>query len=248
MAKIICIDGRGSFYKKIAKSNQFSTHQVNFRRADIFINYGKTSWPAVDVNCYGKDIQKINCIPFPNKYTACMFIGNETDVAIPEVRLSPPYKKDKALWIVKPLRSFAGKNISEWDGEKIPKEFYFQKRIQNRRYELRVHAFSWMNPSNWIVQKRTHPDGDSQLTWNHHTGGYFTTIENGEGNTGVFKRAKESAKKVIELLGYSFGAVDFIVSNDDKPLVPYFIEVNAAPGFSIEQMIDYYNNAFSLLK
>jgi glutathione synthase/RimK-type ligase-like ATP-grasp enzyme len=60
----------------------------------------------------------------------------------------------------------------------------------------------------------------------------------------TFTEAMVISNKILELLGMSFGAVDFLVTADYKV---YFIEINSAPGFS-ELSKPIYVDAFTRLK
>ena len=113
--------------------------------------------------------------------------------------------------------------------------------VKSRKYELRVHAFSWIPKSEWAVHKRIGPS--DQIAWNFHKGGHFQSIKSAN-SFGVFTEAKDISEKILEILKMSFGAVDLIVDNDMKI---YFIEINASPGFS-ELSEDIYLGAMGRLK
>jgi D-alanine-D-alanine ligase-like ATP-grasp enzyme len=92
-------------------------------------------------------------------------------------------------------------------------------------YELRIAAFLWVPKEEWGIFKRL---GDSsKIAWNFHQGGHFTYVR--DRNAQVFKQAIDMSEKALQTLNMGFGAVDFLVDVNRKI---YFIEVNAAPGFT----------------
>jgi hypothetical protein len=110
--------------------------------------------------------------------------------------------------------------------------------ISNRLFELRVHAFKWTD--NWKVQKRM---GDpKKIAWNFHNGGTFININN-PNKYSLYHKAIDISKKVLDISGMDFGAVDFIVDNKHKL---YFLEINSAPGFT-NLSNDIYFKAFESL-
>lgn len=253
--------GRGSFYKDLhdhlvsngRESFNFTRARERTLIADVLVNYGLygqklSAWEnAHPTREFGAIL---NSKLFGNKYDSLLTVDQAAGVPVP-MSLPSITQRDatSAEWIAKPYFSFGGKNIfpigrvSEvnWDTH------YAQRRVLYRRYELRVHVFRWVPKSDWLVSKRLHPDGESQLTWNHHQGGSFRNISRNEGNTGVFKRAKDYAEKAAKELGYDFCSVDFIVGNANpgsEQLPLYFIEVNTATGFTTDRTRDAYRSAF----
>jgi hypothetical protein len=246
--------GRGTYYKEIHRhlkqqgvdSLLLNTKPRQGGTRDVIVNYGLSGTKLddwIDHRHSGDDVTLLNYHVFGNKLQCCEAV-RAVGVPVPECRVHADERWSSDEWIVKPLLSFGGRGIVPYTGQQITSKQYLQKRINNRRYELRVHAMNWLPVEEWLVSKRTHPDGESQLTWNHHQGGSFSNIEMNEGNTGVFKRAKVYAKKTIETLGYDFSAVDFIVQNGDRELPVWFIEANLAPGFSTDRTREFYFNAF----
>ena len=251
--------GRGTWYKKVAKT--LGTNWTTSCTADslqdckVVVNFGLVGdkWENFKFGTESflkPSCKKINWNLEPNKFKAA-FICGKNDIQSPKIY---PYNSSPVNffddehygeWIVKPKYSIGGKGIVEWEGQNLTKGQYFQRRIKNRAYELRVHAFKWVSPDKWLVFKRTHPAGEAQLTWNFKQGGSFSTIENG--NVGIFKRAKEASLKVLECLNQDFGAVDFICSKDDDPLIPWFIEINSSPGMKIPGVKQAYVSAFNSL-
>jgi hypothetical protein len=197
----------------------------------------------------------LNLNQFGNKFD-CVVAARDAGVPTPD---SIPVTRDTVLqgragitgnWITKPYYSLGGRDINRWtQGTDVPSTHYLQQDLSStRRYEVRVHAMAWVRPENWIMQKRVHEDGENQLTWNHHTGGRFETIN--DTSDPLFVRIRESAQTLMGVLGYQFGAVDFIVCNAGergRPLPHYFIEWNLSPGWTLDHIRDYYINSFRAL-
>jgi glutathione synthase/RimK-type ligase-like ATP-grasp enzyme len=161
-------------------------------------------------------------------------------IKVPKSRLTLPVGADVKGWIEKRQNSIGGIGIKQASKNRtrIPGK-YFQEFIKDRRYEIRVHAFSWTK--DWSVQKRR--GSVDEIAWNFHNGGVFSAVRSPKSYK-IFKDAIEISKKILEIRHMSFGAVDFIV---DKDLNLYFIEINSAPGFQ-ELSKNIYINAFKELK
>jgi hypothetical protein len=144
-------------------------------------------------------------------------------------------------WIVKPYYSGQGKGIYVWDGNPIPGTHYIQKRIRNRRYEVRVSPMTWLPEEEWAVWKKVKEEGerDENVTWNHDTGGRFITVKTPSAYR-IFRECRTYARTVLSALGLHFGGVDFIVGNDGSI---HFIEINTRPGFT-DLAETYYVDAF----
>lgn len=162
-------------------------------------------------------------------------------IEVAESKLSLTRGDDKKDWLEKGFSSVGGKGIREARGKNRMATKYYQKFVDTRRYELRVHAFLWVGEEGYRVQKRV---GDPKvITWNFSNGGTFITVNNPKGYR-IFKDAMEASTKILKNLGMAFGAVDFIVTSDYKLI---FLEVNAAPGVSgLSDAI--YIDAFKKLK
>ena len=260
--------GRGSFYKEICAHLQdtgYNVHNLMTDRQvplsiDTIVNYGLTGshlriWGEARRGHNGilyntcPDIK--NKVMPGNKYQ-CLDLVRQAGVPCPESKPAASTSEVRSgEWIQKPYYSFGGRGIAVLSSDNPrgwnPSSHYVQKRVTDRRYELRVHVTNWLPKEQWLVSKRTHPDGDAHLTWNFHQGGTFSNIEQNESNTGVFKRAKVFAEKAINALGLQFGAVDFIVQNGSGELPIWFLEVNMAPGFTTDRTREFYFMAFKAL-
>jgi hypothetical protein len=240
---------RGTFPKRLSAHTGI---ERNNRDADVVVNYG----------VQGQGNQHRIDAMYLNKYQH----GNKLEDirAIQEHVQCPQSTEDYKLvletgeenWIAKPYWSFAGKGImpaKQYDTYGGPRRCYYQKSLQyTRAFELRVHYFRWMPIDGWMLQEKVHKEGNDALTWNHHSGGSFNTVNTSKGkfypgqhNTGVFRKAKEMTAIAGPILGYQFGAADFIVTQDNEV---YFIEWNLAPGVTIRPVKDYYYNAFNELQ
>lgn len=212
-------------------------------KIDAVINYGlagtkldafKKMWPSVS------GLPMVNRQIGHSKYSVCQQAARN-DIPVPESCLNLGSSATTGEWIEKRVRSIGGLGIKKATKKASITGKYYQKFIDNRRYELRVHAFLWIPEEEWHVQKRV---GDpKEIAWNYKNGGHFITVKNPR-SYGTFKEAVRVSKKVLDMLGMAFGAVDFLVTADYKL---YFIEINSAPGFS-ELSQPIYVDAFSRLK
>lgn len=158
-----------------------------------------------------------------SKYRA-LSIVKSSGIEVPDSYLSIPKNLSKDGFIIKRFNSQGGKGIDYAKSKSNMPNHYYQKFIRERKYELRVHAFSWINKSDWLVQKRI---GDkNSIAWNFSAGGKFYSISNK--NTKIIKEAIDITAEVLKIMGMGFGAADFILDNTNKL---FFIEINSAPGF-----------------
>ena len=165
--------------------------------------------------------------------------ADRKDILVPESRLSLTSKPKLGDWIEKKHHSIGGIGIIKARGRNRREAKYYQRFIKDRRYELRIHAFKWIDPSEWRVQKRL--GKSSEIAWNYKNGGTFQTVRNTKYN--IFKEAIKMSEAILDLRKMAFGAVDFIVDKDGKV---YFIEINSAPGFT-ELSQPIYVDAFKAL-
>lgn len=240
--------GRGTYYQQIARA--LGTHTI--AESHIAVNWGLQGDGLRDYRHRYPSITRkpmLNERQFGNKYQ-CVEAARAADVPVPESFATTPEHINTKAWIRKPYYSLGGRDIHRYtENDRLPNTHYLQEDLsERRRYEVRVHAMAWVPPEQWIMQKRVHEDGESQLTWNHHTGGRFITIENT--NDPLFVRIRESVITLMRTLNYQFGAVDFIVCNAGergRPLPHYFIEWNLAPGWTLDHVRDYYISSFRQL-
>jgi len=172
------------------------------------------------------------------KYKGVM-IASELGIQVPKTFLNLPKGAKPANFLLKRMHSQGGVGIKVAKSFDKPLNTYYQEFITNRRYELRVHGFMWEDPKKWVIQKRLGREGE--ITWNFHNGGRFQTIHNT--NLDIFNAAKKATEQILNAMGMSFGAADFIVTNDNQLL---FLEMNSAPGFT-EFSEQIYINAFTNL-
>lgn len=189
----------------------------------------------------------INARQHGNKYE-CVRDASAAGVPAPWSATSTAGLYEDRSYIIKPFYSLGGRDIHRFEGN-LPGSHYIQEEITNRRYEMRVHCWKWIDPQRWIFQKRVHPDGNEQLTWNFHTGGSFITIN--EPFDPLHDRIRTSVQTLMNVFNYQFGAVDFIIANAGQrggQLPHYFIEWNLAPGWTLEHVRDAYINNFQALE
>jgi hypothetical protein len=229
---------------------------VPLNRAQVVFNYGLQGGRLdryLDQHPAINNLPNLNMHQFGNKYDTVAEV-RDAGIRAPMVwkyRDRAGAEQANVELIVKPYYSLGGRDIRTIDSidditEEERRTHYIMERIRDRRYELRCICASWIDPKNWRFMKRTHDGGDDVLTWNHHTGGTFVTVNNA--NTGLFNRVREDVKKLLPLLGYQFGAVDFIVQNNPGGnLRHYFLEWNLAPGWTIERTEEWYKYCFDEL-
>lgn len=196
-------------------------------KADILVNFGLA---GAKQDAFLKRFPSATHIPTINKHCGYSKLNvvnraKAEGISVPDSKLSLIRADTKEHWIEKRFNSVGGKGIQKARGKNTMDGKYYQRFVDDRHYELRVHAFLW-TPDDYRVQKRI---GDHEaIAWNFSNGGTFITVNNPKGYK-IFKEAMEASTKVLTMLGMAFGAVDFIVT---KKYELIFLEVNAAPGVS----------------
>ena len=227
--------------KEIRKHTGIKMYTGKKNRVQILINYGLAGKQLAD---YYAKTPSARSIPTLNKYVGRSKYGavkdaEKADILAPETTLTLLKTTKPNDWIEKRIHSVRGIGICKATNKRRTiKDKYFQKFIQNRKYELRVHAFRWTTI--WSIQKRVGPV--DKIAWNFHQGGRFITVRTP--SVGIFSEARRIAEEILKIRKMAFGAVDFIV---DKDLNLYFIEVNSAPGFTVLSG-KIYIDAFNILK
>ena len=231
-------------YKIIHKKTGIPIYKgENKKTVDIIINYGVT---GKTLHTFFETYPSTNFVPMLNKFIGrSKFLAikdaQKSGILVPDTKLKLSNKDKLNDWIEKKLHSNKGIGIKVARKKDKIIGKYYQKIITPKRYEIRVHAFNWLPKEEWAVQKRIGPT--DQIAWNFHQGGHFITIHNPI-LFSIFKEAIDITEKILKIRKMSFGAVDFIVSQDLKV---YFIEINSAPGFS-NLSAPIYINAFNKLK
>ncbi len=235
MANVYIIGNRASKSCKAIADNT-GMKRYTGQRADAIVNYGLS---GERLELFFKRYPLATKIPMLNrhvgrsKYSAIKDVEQEVDV--PETRLSVPEAAKLSDWIEKRVHSSQGRGIIAARGRGKLVGKYYQKMIKDRKYELRVHAFSWVPKKDWAVHKRVGPP--DQIAWNYHQGGHFQSVMSPNAHK-IFTDAKDISEKILKLMGMSFGAVDLIV---DNAMRIYFIEINSSPGFSALSEGIYFN-------
>ncbi|RKX65958.1 MAG: hypothetical protein DRP42_04025 [Tenericutes bacterium] len=195
--------------------------------ADILVNYGLA---GKHMRAYLKRMPRATGIPTINKhlgyskYTVIKKVDDE-GILVPISKRSLG-KNDRVIdFIEKRLFSAGGVGIKKATKKGSINRKYYQQFVEDRRYELRVHAFRWQDPKDWCVSKRL-GDHDT-IAWNYKQGGHFQSVNDPQGYK-VFRDASDISNGVLTLLDMGFGAVDFVITNDGDI---YFLEVNSGPGF-----------------
>ena len=245
MTNIKLIGKKGSnACKEIRKGNNIHNYTGKTKiMPDILVNYGLNKDRLAT---FFKLYPSARKIPVVNRYVGYSKFkviqrASSQGVTVPETKLFLDKKDNKKNWIEKRTNSIGGKGIcwSRRKGQITGK--YYQQFVKNRIYEIRVHAFKWLPQDKWSMQKRY--GSDNEIAWNYSNGGHFATVRNPQ-SYDIFKRAAKVSDEILTMLGMNFGAADFIVDNQYRL---YFIEINAAPGFT-ELSKKIYVNAFDSLK
>lgn len=212
-------------------------------KTDALVNYGLA---GERLRRYYARYPSARSIPTINKNIGhsklrVVNMAKKIGVLVPDSKLALSRSDDKKEWIEKKFSSQGGIGICAARGKSALKGKYYQKFISSRLYELRVHAFKWLDTEHHKIQKRL---GDKdEIAWNFSKGGHFVTVQRHNSHE-VFRSAKDISNNILDILKMSFGAVDFIVDSERRL---YFIEVNSAPGFS--GLSDHiYIDAFKKLK
>lgn len=221
--------------KKKSKAAQMLLDETKLRRyspgrkgtPDLIVNYGlagKTKQRFFSRNPKLQKVPVINYICGYNKYSAVKIVKKE-GLPVPNSKSKLNNKDVLNDWLLKKINSYGGKDIKVADKRNAPVGFYFQEYIRNRSFELRIHAFTWTPKNDWVIQKRI--GNPKEVAWNYSAGGYFVTVHNNRYK--LFQEALSLSKNILSVLKMEFGAVDFLVDNDNNI---YFIEINSQPGFS----------------
>lgn len=207
---------------------------------DILVNYG---FSGKKLESFYRKYPSAKNIPTLNK-TICsskykmICIAKENGILVPESKLTLSSKDKPSDYIEKRFNSIGGIGIKKAKSKSRMSGKYYQRMIKDRLFEIRVHAFSWLD--DWKIQKRM---GDKDtIAWNFHNGGKFINVRNPK-RYKIFLDAIEISKKILSISRMSFGAVDFIVDSNNNI---YFLEINSAPGFT-EFSSNIYFDAFNKL-
>jgi glutathione synthase/RimK-type ligase-like ATP-grasp enzyme len=212
------------------------------QKTDAIVNYG-VSGERLDL--FFRKYPLAIRVPMLNnrvgrsKYSSVKDVENK-GIVVPETKLSLSETTKLSDWIEKRVHSSQGYGIIAARGRGRIAGKYYQKMIKDRKYELRVHAFSWIPKKDWAVHKRVGPP--DQIAWNFHQGGHFQSMQSPNSHK-IFTDAKDISEKILSIMGMSFGAVDLIVDNSMKI---YFIEINSSPGFSELSKNIYFNDMAKL--
>lgn len=238
----VCIIGKKGSKSQIAISKNTSIKLYKGEKVDAIVNYGLSgSKLRIALHKYpaAKRVPILNKYVGLSKYTVVQE-AHKADILVPKSYRSLPRSVKLSDWIEKRVHSSQGNDICIARRHSAIPSKYYQRMISDRRFELRVHAFSWIPQNEWALYKRHGPA--DQIAWNFHQGGHFQTVRQPNGYQ-IFTSAKDIATKILKMCKMAFGAVDLIVDNNMKV---YFIEVNASPGFT-ELSQDTYFNAMEKL-
>lgn len=229
MTVIQIIGKKGSQAKKaIIENTGIALYTGKGPKPDAIINYGIA---GERLRSFFTKHPSAKSIPMINKYIGhpkhmAIARAKKYGILVPDTAMSIPSTEKVSDWIEKRIHSGQGKGICQATKRQSISGKYYQRMIANRVYELRVHAFVWIPIKDWDIQKRVGPKG--QIAWNFHLGGSFQRVSYANDHK-IFRDVKETSRKILDVLGMDFGAIDFIV---DKERRVYFIEINSTPGFT----------------
>jgi len=229
-------------FREIVEGTSLKRYVGKRYRTDVLVNYGLSGERLRDFYRRfpsARGIPTINKLIGYSKYRAIQ-IAKNNGIVVPESRLDLLKRHRLGDWIEKRFNSQGGIGICKARGKNRLAHKYYQRYIDDRRYELRVHGFRWIDPRKWRVQKRFGKEGE--IAWNYKNGGYFSSVYDTRNDT--FSSAIQTTDDVLIILGMGFGAADFIVTRDGEV---YFIEINSCPGFQ-ELSKNIYLDAFESLK
>lgn len=225
---IVSVIGKSG--SKAIKQLVNSTNLIRYNKGcDLVVNYGLAgdrlrSFVAEHPSLSTKPI--LNKAVGKDKFSVINDVAALGIVSVPESYRKLPLLSNKSDFIVKKYHSIGGIGIARATTRGALSDKYYQRFIDNRKYELRVHGFMWTGKQDWLVQKRV--GSSNTIAWNFHQGGKFITVHNPDSYR-IFKEARDITERILRMRRMAFGAVDFIVT-DDYRLV--FLEVNSAPGFT----------------
>lgn len=228
--------------RDIVRNTSVVRYNKYHKNVDCIVNYGLAGTRLDRFFRLNPGARKIHMINRQVGFSKLSVISkaDKKGIQVPESKLSLGRSDNPEDFIEKRTNSIGGIGIRPARRKGRIEGKYYQRFIEDRKYELRVHAFKWIDTSDWSVQKRTGPS--DEIAWNYKQGGMFSTVRNPDAYR-VFTEAKEVADQILDLLNMSFGAVDFLVTDDNEVL---FIEINSAPGFT-EYSEHIYYNAFEAL-
>jgi hypothetical protein len=245
---IVSIIGRGTYYKLIVRDANSNVRMLH-RDADILYNWGLAG--ARFDEYFTRRHRRYRHYPIMNKpinktkWTQLNVVAKKGIPVLHSTRTLTDAKDDSYLF--KPDFSLGGRHIqqiTDYDSFVPPVSGYYQMFVPgaDRKYELRVHACSWRKEDEYLVQKRV-SDNPNSVTWNHHTGGRFITVNNPR-KYRIFKEAQGYSSCVLSSLGVDSGGVDFLVKKDGTV---WFLEVNTSIGLRLPTTLGYWVDSFNLL-
>lgn len=212
-------------------------------KTDALINYGSSGQRLMN---FYKRFPSAKRVPTINKFVGyskykVVQIAEKSNILIPESRLELGESTNLDQWIEKRFNSQSGYGICRARRRGRISGKYYQRFINDRISELRVHGFRWIAPEDWKVQRRHGEKGE--IAWNFNKGGHFSSIRTPAAHRDC-RKAINITETILELLNMAFGACDFVIgANGDV----WFIEINSCPGFQ-ELSKGLYIDAFDRLK
>lgn len=235
MALRVSVIGRGTFYGKLIEACNDNVMRLN-RNADVIYNWGLA---GEKFRSFFRKYPRYSNYPVYNqpvnqtKWTQLCVVRDNTDVPT-----LPSGREQANGMLFKPDFSLGGRHIEVvHEGFRPPVSGYYQQFIpgHDRKYELRVHASRFRNEADYLVQKRVNDNLDA-VTWNHHTGGRFITV-NEPRKYDMFIRAQAYSTAVLNALGVDGAGIDYLVDRDGRT---FFLEANFSLGLRLEATFNYW--------
>lgn len=166
-------------------------------------------------------------------------IMKEAGVDVPRFSISPTDFGDDAVCLGRTIFHRGGTDINvlqEYHTDAIYSD-YFTEYIPAVQ-EFRLHMFRG-ELIGAQVKKFEGEGEEAEVPIRNHSNGYvFVPFMHSRPH----QRRIDTAGAAIEALGLDFGAVDLLVSADDRSIV---LEVNTAPGLSSDRTLEAYTEAIS---
>lgn len=209
--------------------------------ADLII-----SWGVPFEICVENEAACLNNVPKLNKREQFHAL-REKKIRTPDVFGQEDFGSMVYPVMAKPVSGHGGKGIKVFNsaeelvnGESAKRfaddEDFILQEVISKIAEFRIHVVNGI-PISWTRKKPMDGvDQSSIVTWNRDKGFSQTNFKNK-----IFRLALGNmAISAVEAVGYDFGAVDIIISQDGTP---YVLEVNSAPALSAR--LGIYADAFA---
>src|SRR5512139_1212282 len=205
------------------------------KKSDVIVNWGNSHYPQ-----WGNDINPIN---YPDGVAIAVnklktFQELQDKVNIPKWTTDYETAKQWEDEIISRniLNGFGGRGIGIHTNLDLPLDSLLYVKYKKKKKEFRVHVFNDEVIDVTQKKKRIDYEGDPNPKIRNYGNGWVYCREGIEIPEDLF----EQAKKAIEAVGLTFGAVDIIWNERENK--SYVLEINTAPGLE-GTTIEAYKNA-----